>query len=69
MARQKSTIITAECYGIKKTFRSKKAAMAFFLDCMMNSEGAEHERYESIYFQLSQGKTEVSDQINWRRLT
>lgn len=43
--------------------------MAFFLDCMMNSEGAEHERYESIYFQLSQGKTEVSDQINWRRLT
>ena len=64
--RRRAEVVVVECYGEQRVYRSRKVAMDFFLEAMMNSDGAEHERYETIYFQLAQGKTDVSDRIDWR---
>lgn len=54
--------VTIENYGsIEETTR--RDALNFYYDCMKNSEGAEHERYETIFFQLLEGNTTCSDEI------
>lgn len=54
--------ITIKNYGcIEETTR--RDALNFYYDCMKNSEGAEHERYETIFFQLLEGNTTCSDEI------
>lgn len=58
-------LVIVTCYGQKETL-TRKAAMAKYLECMACSEGAEHERYETIFFQLMAGRCRVSDQIDWR---
>ena len=66
MARRKKVdLVVVTCYG-KQDIMERSVAMAFFLNCMMHSEGCEHERYETIYFQLASGVKEASDQIDWR---
>ena len=59
--------VSVTCYG--KTDEMKRGeALAFYFDCMCNSEGPEHERYETIFFQLMFGLTAVSDQVDFRYL-
>lgn len=55
-------IVTITCYNEKRKIR-RRFAMAEYYDGMKNSEGAERERYETIFFQLLEGYMECSDQI------
>lgn len=57
--------VEVTCYNQTETM-TRSEAVAFYLDCMMNSEGSEHERYETIYFQLVGGSKRCSDMIDWR---
>ena len=50
------------CYK-KERKHTRREAMEFFYECMRNSEGSEHERYETIFFQLLAGNMVCSDQI------
>ena len=61
MARKKEKI-TITCYDETKIWESRAKAKAFYLDCMMNSEGREHDRYTNIYEQLCCGYTECCDE-------
>lgn len=54
--------VTIECYRQKET-KTRREALEEYYDCMKNSEGSEHERYETIFFQLMEGYMECSDQI------
>lgn len=54
--------VTTVCYGEKQVWISRKDAMDFFLDGMMNSEGSEAERYTRIYTQLCEGSTFATDE-------
>ena len=53
--------VRVTCYGKTTVWPSRKAAMLFFREGMRNSEGCERERYESIWFDLHDGLSEVSD--------
>ena len=59
---KRSDIVKITCYGQTET-KTRAGGLKKYLDCMMNSEGAEHERYETIFFQLLEGYTDVSDEI------
>lgn len=54
--------VTITCYNQTETTTRRKG-LEFYYDCMKHSEGAEHERYETVFFQLLEGYTECSDQI------
>ena len=54
--------VTIECY-YDITEMTRKDALNSYYDCMKNSEGAEHKRYESIFCQLLEGKTTCSDKL------
>lgn len=58
MARQ--DIVEVTCYGITERM-SRGMAVRKYLDCIMNSEGAERDRYIEIYLQLSNGQKVCSD--------
>lgn len=60
MARKKADLVVVTCYGKTKTWE-RSEAMAFFLEGMMWSEGAEEERYADIYSQLAAGATIARD--------
>ena len=60
-------MVRITCYNQTETMRRDKA-IEFYLDCMMNSEGSENERYQTIYFQLMQGDTQCSDMIPHHRI-
>ena len=42
--------VTTVCYGKVQEWDDRIEARNFFLNAMMNSEGAERERYANIYF-------------------
>lgn len=48
-------------YGQTREWSSRKKAMDFFRDAIFGSEGAERERYVSIYLQLEDGAKEAAD--------
>ena len=50
------------CYNKTRTM-TRREAMEFYYEGMCCSEGSEHERYETIFFQLMTGHTECSDEI------
>ena len=54
--------VEVTCYR-KKEKKTRKEALQEFYRGMMCSEGSEHERYETIFFQLLAGYTECSDEI------
>lgn len=54
--------VTITCYGKTETL-TRRGGLEKFYKGMKCSEGAEHERYETIFFQLLEGHTEVSDEI------
>lgn len=49
------------CYGKEKLWDSRKDAADFFLQAIAGSEGAECERYTTIYAKLVQGLEVCSD--------
>lgn len=53
--------IKVTLYGTERTFKSKKEAKDFIIDCILNSEGSEREGYADALGQLMDGKTEVTN--------
>ena len=51
-----------KCYGQVRTWTDREEAKDFFLEAMMNSEGAEHDRYTAVYTQLVNGLTYCTDE-------
>lgn len=49
-----SKILTI-CYGKVNVYNSRNEAKKFYLECMLSSDGSEHERYSTIYQDLEQG--------------
>lgn len=53
--------VTTVCYGKPKTWDSRDEAVAWFLECMRSSEGAERDRYFNIYCKLLDGLDYCTD--------
>lgn len=49
-------------YGQERKWDDRRDAIAFFVDCMLGSEGAEQERYLKIYLDLMTGKKVCKDE-------
>lgn len=57
-------IVTVECYN-KTEKQTRREALQFYFEGMQCSEGSEHERYETIFFQLMEGKMFASDKLSY----
>ena len=53
--------VTTVCYGKVQEWDDRSEARNFFLNAMMNSEGAERERYANIYFGIVRGQDCCTD--------
>ncbi len=53
--------VTTVCYGKVQEWDDRSEARNFFLNAMMNSEGAERERYANIYFGIVRGRDCCTD--------
>ena len=60
-------MVTVTCYGQDEVL-PRDQAINKYLQGMACSEGSEHERYETIYFQLISGVSKASDEVDWRRV-
>ncbi len=58
---KKLDTVTTICYREKKVWDSRKDAAGFFLEAIAGSEGAECERYTTIYAKLVSGLEVCSD--------
>ncbi len=58
---KKLATVTTVCYGEKKVWDSRKDAADFFLQAIAGTEGAECERYTTIYSKLISGLEVCSD--------
>lgn len=58
---KKLATVTTVCYGEKKVWDSRKGAADFFLQAIAGTEGAECERYTTIYTKLVSGLEVCSD--------
>lgn len=58
---KKLSTVTTVCYGEKKVWDSRKEAADFFLQAIAGTEGAECERYTTIYTKLVSGLEVCSD--------
>ena len=58
---RKLDAVTTICYGAKRVWDSRKEAADFFLQAIAGTEGAECERYTTIYARLVQGLEVCSD--------
>nr|MBQ4457353.1 DUF4314 domain-containing protein [Clostridia bacterium] len=56
--------VTTVCYGQKKVWDSREEAADFFLEAIAGSEGAECERYTTIYTKLLEGLAVCADDAN-----
>jgi hypothetical protein len=61
---KKLATVTTVCYGEKKVWDSRKEAADFFLQAIAGTEGAECERYTTIYTKLVSGLEVCSDDAN-----
>lgn len=52
------------CYDTAEIYSSRKAAAASFMEAMYNSEGAENERYQNIFFDILEGKDICLDGVS-----
>ena len=53
--------VTTVCYGKVQEWDDRSEERNFFLNGMMNSEGAERERYANIYFGIVRGQGYCTD--------
>lgn len=53
--------VTIICYG-RKDEMDRQKAKEFYLDCMLNSEGSEQNRYTKIYLELCAGYKVCTDE-------
>ena len=53
--------IVTVCYGQRETWKSRKQAMASFLEAVAATEGHEQERYMNVYIDLLEGKMVCTD--------
>ena len=58
---KKLATVTTVCYGEKKVWDLRKEAADFFLQAIAGTEGAECERYTTIYTKLVSGLEVCSD--------
>lgn len=58
---KKTDAVKVRVYGKWKTFKSREEAMTYFQEGMLACDGAERDRYTSIYFQLKGGATVATD--------
>ena len=63
-ACKKLDTVTTMCYGVTKKWDTRKEAMAFFLQAINSSEGAEQQRYFNVYSQLTQGFDPCTDGVS-----
>ena len=54
--------VTITCYNQTEK-KTRRDALEFYYEGLKCSEGPEHKRYETIFFQLLEGFMECSDQI------
>jgi hypothetical protein len=56
--------VTVTCYGRRKNYKTRRAAMNFFMEGMnaCDPSSSEYERYSTVYNKLYSGLTEVDDQ-------
>ena len=54
-------IVVTVTYGKTRQWETRKEAMDFFWDAILNSEGAERDRYITVYAQLKDGMAFCSD--------
>lgn len=59
MNKSKITII---CYGKKEEWDNRDEAIYHFKECVVNSEGAERDRYVNILIGLLEGQVLCSDE-------
>ena len=62
LAMPRSCKVTTVCHGYKKVWDDREEAMVFFLEAMMNSDGAEHDRYSGIFLQIQNGLDFCTDE-------
>lgn len=56
------------CYNVADVWPSRDAAARFFAECMCNSEGAENDRYQEVFYQCLEGREYAHDGVTWRIL-
>ena len=61
---KKLDTVTVITYGQKQIWDSRAEAIAFYLEGMMNCEGAERDRYTNIYLALISGASVCSDELD-----
>ena len=54
--------VKIKCYGTFE-IRTRREALEHYYEMMRGSEGSEHERYESIFFQLLLGRDYCTDDL------
>ena len=57
---KKHEVITV-CYGQEQRWGSREEAQEFFLEAMLNSDGAERDRYTNVYCKLLNGQDHCTD--------
>lgn len=62
LAMNRKKKVKTKCYGETKVWNNREEAQEYFLEAMMNSDGAEHDRYECIYIQLIHGLDYCTDE-------
>ena len=63
MAMNPNPKVTTKCYGKLEKWDDREQAKEHFLEAMMNSDGAEYERYSAIYIQLVNGLSYCTDEV------
>lgn len=56
--------LTTVCYGKVQEWESRSKAKNHFLDAMFNSDGAERERYSTVYLKILLGYFYCTDEID-----
>lgn len=54
--------VIVKCYGKENTWKTRQAAINFFLDGIACSDGCERDRYVNIYLQLTNNYKYCSDE-------
>lgn len=56
--------VQVKCYGKWDSYKTRKAAMDFYFECMLGSEGCERDRYTNVYCKLKEGFRKCTDDLD-----